>query len=202
MDSNQSPRLHKFVSRSYRYTLRTRDRQHMRFSLAGNHGQGGIEDTVLLNLSETGAGFLVARGTSLNLDEKIKVEIPIPGGETIAWWGRVVRLEEYHGGGWSFGPDDFAESPKTVVGLRFDPLPEGHSRAIRKGIEASFMQAMRDQQYRNWVYYRTVVKMNWMRTVLILGLLAFTIWFLWYFSQPSANYDAVKGSPWGERFKF
>ena len=198
----KSGNLNKFVTRSFRYTLRPQDRHDMRFSLEGQHGEGGIKDTILLNLSETGAGFLVSRGAEVNLGEKIKVEIPVPGGQTIAWWGRVVRLEEYHAGAWGHKPDEFNTDGRFLVGLQFDPLPEGHSRAIRRGIEQSFMQAMRDQQYRNWLYYRTFARTYLFRGFVAVALTAFLIWFLWYFSQDSANYDSVKGAPWGQRFKF
>ena len=50
--------------------------------------------------------------------ERIKVEIPIPSGDQIAWWGSVMRLEEYQGRSWGFQKDPF-ETPKLVVGVRF-----------------------------------------------------------------------------------
>ena len=153
-------------------------------------------------MSETGLAFMISHRASVHLNERIKVEIPIPGGDQLAWWGRVVRLQEYEPRSWPFSRDQFADSPKIIVGVRFDDLPEGHSRAIRKGIEASFMQAMRDQQFRNWHYYRRLVQQYLLQTLIGILLLGFTLGFIWYFSQPSANYDAVKGSPWGERFKF
>jgi hypothetical protein len=194
--------LRRFVPRSFRYVLRAEDRKVMRFSLAEDEGPGGIEKTLLLNMSETGVAFLVSSKTSVSLNERIMVEIPIPNGDQLAWWGRVVRLQEYEPRSWAFGKDQFADSPKIIVGVRFDTLPEGHSRALRKGIEASFMKAMRDQQYRNWVYYRTFAQQYLWKAALAAVLIAFTIGFIWFFTRPSSNYDPVKGAPWGERFKF
>lgn len=194
--------LRRFVPRAFRYVLRAQDRKVMRFSLDEEQGPSGIAQTYLLNMSETGLAFLVSNKASVHLNERIKVEIPIPNGDQLAWWGRVVRVEEYEPSQWLFSKDPFTDNTQTMVGVRFDELPEGHSRAIRKGIEASFMQAMRDQQFRNWLYYRTVARTYVFKALVAVLLLGLTATFLWYFSKPSANYDPVKGAPWGERFKF
>lgn len=174
----------------------------MRFSLDEEQGPAGVEQTLMINMSETGLAFLVSNKAQVHIHERIKVEIPIPGGDQIAWWGRVVRIQEYEPRSWPFANDRFSDNPKIIVGVKFEELPEGHSRVIRKGIEASFLQAMRDQQFRNWLYYWTFIQQYFWQAVIGALLLAFTVGFIWFFTQPSSNYDANKGAPWGERFKF
>lgn len=195
-------KLRKFMQRSPRYILRPQDRNDMRFSLQNTIGEGGIERTVMLNLSRTGVAFMVDRGHHPHLGEFVKVEIPIPGGEQIAWWGKVVRIEEYERSIWSFRKDPFHESSRVIVGLKFDNLPEAHSRALQKGIEQSFLQAMRDQRYRNFLYYKIFASQYFLRALMFAVLTALTVGFIYYFSQPDAKYDGKRGAPWGERFKF
>jgi len=194
--------VRQFKNRSFRYVLRTADNADMRFSLQSTQGAAGIEKTQLIDLSETGMSFLLGPATDVVVNERIKVEIPIPGGEQIAWWARVVRIEQHEPRGWSFASDGFGDDPPIKVAVRFEALPEAHARAIRQGLERSFMRAMRDQQYRNWLYYRTIALQNAWKAAVITALSVFVIGFIYYFSLPSANYDAEKGAPWGERFKF
>lgn len=174
----------------------------MRFSLQETRGAGGIEHTILLNLSETGAAFLADQGTEFKVGEQIKVEIPIPGGDQIAWFARVVRIQEYEPRTWLFGQDPFADQGKHLIALTFEDLPEPHSRAIRKGIEDSFLKAMREQQYRNWFYYRAYILHNLWQFIAYITLTILALGFIYYFSRPSENYDSKRGAPWGQRFKF
>ncbi|MBX3021440.1 MAG: PilZ domain-containing protein [Bdellovibrionales bacterium] len=192
--------IRKFKPRAFRYVLRPQDKTAMRFSLEHTTGSAHIEQTFLINMSESGVAFLIDPGTQVHIKERLKVEIPVPSGESIAWWGTVVRIQEYEPRSW-FGRDRFREDKKIMVAVRFDELPDGHSRAIRKGIEQSFMKAMREQQYRNWLYYRVLVLQNIGKFLLYILLFAAAIGFIWYFSLPSDNYDAKRGAPWGERFK-
>jgi hypothetical protein len=193
--------VRKFITRAARYVLRPEDRTSLRFSLQQDTGPGGITQTTMLNLSESGVAFLMDPGHHPKIGEHIKVEIPIPNGEQIAWFGRVVRVQEYQASRWSFRKDPF-ERPKVIVGLRFERLPEGHSRALRRGIEQSFLKAMRDQQYRNWQYYKTLFFQVIPRFVFYFLLTAAAAGFIYYFSLPDGKYDAKRGTPWGERFKF
>lgn len=197
-----APKLHRFVNRAPRYILRPQDNQIMRFALKDTKGQGGIDSTILYNLSETGVAFLMAPGTKLKIGDMIKVEIPIPKGEQIAWWARVVRTEEWRPQYWFFSDDSFKDDPKIMVACRFEELPEQHSQAIRQGVEQSLIQAMRDQKYRNRHYYRALFKQKVWQFLLYAVLTAICFGFLYYISRPSANYDSQRGAPWGERFKF
>ena len=83
--------LRKFVSRAPRYVLRPTDNQIFRYAL--NDQRMRPHSTRFLNLSETGVAFLVDQGVVPRIGETIKVEFPLPGGDQVAWWARVVRIE-------------------------------------------------------------------------------------------------------------
>lgn len=177
--------VRKFVPRAARYVLRPQDRTTMRFSLEDGHGKGApIQQTMLINLSETGVAFLTDSAQGFGLGDHMMVEIPIPNGEQIAWWGKVVRIEEYEPRQWFFKKDPFFDHPKMIVGVRFDELPAGHSRALRKGIEKSFLKAMRDQRYRTWLYYRTFFLQHSLQIMSYIILTALAVGFIYYFSRP------------------
>ncbi len=194
-------RARKFVQRAPRYVLRPQDRKDMRFSLEHTFGQGGIENTLLLNLSESGAAFVIEKNHAPKLGDRIKVEVPIPQGDRIAWWGHVVRTSFFEPRGW-FKRDGFDQESRVVVAINFDELPEPHSRALRRGLNRSFMQAMRDQKYVTWNYYRSAATEHFWKIFLYSLLTFIVLGSIWLLAQPSSNYDAKRGAPWGERFKF
>lgn len=192
----------KFVPRAARYVLRPQDRNIMRFGLEENASGTHVRQTLLVNLSETGAAFITDSVRGIHLGERIMVEIPVPQGEQIAWWGTVVRLQQYEQSRWFKREDSFFDQPKMLVAIRFDELPLGHSRAIRKGIEASFLQALRDQRHRTWLYYQMLAINYGLKFLAYIILTVLALGFIYYFSLPSSNYDGKRGAPWGERFKF
>ncbi|NJM10361.1 MAG: PilZ domain-containing protein [Bdellovibrionaceae bacterium] len=194
-------KIRKFKPRAPRYILRPQDRNIMRFGL--HEGPlSTVEKTILLNLSETGVAFITHSSKRFELGDLVMVEVPIPGGDQIAWWARVVRVQEYEPTRWWGKRDSFFDEPKTLVAASFEKLPEGHSRALRKGIDQSFMKAMRDQRYRTWLYYKMFVIQHFFQILAYVALtaIAFSLLYLW--SRPSENYDPKRGAPWGERFKF
>ena len=195
-------RLRRFVPRAPRYVLKPNDRNLMRFGLSQTRGPAHVEATTLVNLSETGAAFITDASCELKVNDRIKVEIPIPHGEQIAWFASVVRIEQYDDSGWlSFSPH-VPRAEQVVVALRFEDLPEPHSRAIRQGIEKSFLKALQDQQVRRVLYYKAYLTQKIIPLIgyLLLTLAAFG--FIYYFTLPSENYDAKRGTLWGNRFRF
>lgn len=192
----------RFVQRAARYVLRPQDRNIMRFGLEDNHRGAAVQNTLLVNLSETGAAFITDSVRGLHLGDRIMVEIPIPQGEQIAWWGKVIRIQEHQPRNWFGKKDSFFDRPKMLVAIRFDQLPAGHTRALRKGIEKSFLQAMRDQRHRTWLYYRTMALTYGFQFLGYIILTILALGFIYYASLPSANYDPKRGTLWGERIKF
>lgn len=194
--------LRQFVSRSSRYTLRPQDKNLMRFSLeTSGSGKGAIQETILLNLSQTGVGFLVDAATAPHMGDRVMVEIPVPSGDQVAWWAKVVRIEEFVPKRRFSQRDEFFEDRKFIIGLRFEALPDAHSAALRKGIEDSFLKIMRDQRYLNWLYYKTVARRAG-EVLFYIALAAAAAYFIYWLAQPDANYDAKRGALWGERIKF
>ncbi len=62
----------------------------MRFGLQeGNLST--VQQTLLLNLSETGVAFVTTSASKFAIDDLIMVEIPIPNGEQIACGPRGAR---------------------------------------------------------------------------------------------------------------
>lgn len=195
-------RIRKFVPRAPRYVLRPSDRNLMRFGLAALKGPAHIERTTLVNLSETGAAFVTDASSDLKIGDSIKVEVPIPSGDQIAWFARVVRIQEYDDRSWFSRRHSEASTEQIVVGLKFDELPEPHSRAIRKGIEQSFLKALQDQQVRKMLYYKAYFIQNVIPFLGYAALILAAVGLIFLLTRPSDNYDAKRGAPWGERFKF
>ena len=172
----------------------------MRFGLQeGNLST--VQQTLLVNLSETGVAFLTSSNQRFELGDLIMVEIPIPEGEQIAWWARVVRLQS-HEPRRSWGRrDKFFETAYTLVACTFEDLPTAHSRALKKGIDRSFLKAMREQRYRTFHYYKTFFMEHVVQLLAYAILCAMAFGLMYYWSRPDENYDAKRGSPWGQRFK-
>jgi hypothetical protein len=194
--------LRKFIPRAPRYVLRPQDRNVMRFSLEDTVGPAGVEETLLLNLSESGAAFVTSKALRIEVGERIKVEVPVPSGEQIAWWAKVVRVEEYVPRGWFSRGDAFSDSGRVIVALKFEDLPQGHSKSLRKGIEQSFLKAARDQRHRTYMYYKVLLLQHLPKAILVIALTLLAFAVLYWLQLPDEHYDSKRGAPWGERIKF
>lgn len=195
-------KIRRFVPRAPRYILRPQDRSLMRFGLASLRGPAHIEQTTLLNLSETGCAFVTDDTSDIKIGDTIKVEVPIPSGDQIAWFARVVRIEEFQERHWWSRSLEYEKTNQLLIGLKFEALPEPHTRAIRKGIEKSFLKALHDQQVRKVLYYKTLVIQNIIPFTFYILLTCAAFGLIYYLTRPSENYDEKRGAPWGERFKF
>lgn len=170
----------------------------MRFS---KEEGSGVFRTRLLNLSETGAAFLVDRSMRPEIGDLIKVEIPVPGLDQIAWFGRVVRLESYEGNSWWSEPDPFVDEEKIMVAVHFHDLPLGHRKAIKQGLEKQFLEELKERRLRQQMYLKHVFLENVYKYsgYILLSIASFAL--LYYLSLPNKNYDAKRGAPWGHRYK-
>ncbi|MGE0762675.1 MAG: PilZ domain-containing protein [Bdellovibrionales bacterium] len=191
--------LRRFVARAPRYVLRPNDNQMLRFS--PNNTSNRSFSTQLMNISETGLAFLIDRGHCPSIGEFIKVEFPVPGGEQIAWFGKVVRLEEFSRHPWWSDKRNSEHTGDVLVGIQFHQLPDGHRQAIRVHLQARFRELMKDRQMASWRQLGQFFNDNaWKMIMYVLSAL-FTIGILYFLSLPSPNYDSKRGAPWGQRFK-
>ncbi|MCB0351605.1 MAG: PilZ domain-containing protein [Bdellovibrionales bacterium] len=193
-----SSRATKFYPRAPRYTLNPNDNRFMRY--AHKDDQGRSFTTRFLDISQTGLAFITDPENAPHISDLIKVEIPLSGDESIAWWARVVRVEEYEPHKWYMKKDDFQDENQVLVCITFHELPPGHSRQIQETLEKKFIEQQaieRAQRMQNLALF--LASQTW-RILIYATLVAATIWALYYLSRPTLNYDAKKGAPWGERF--
>lgn len=189
-------RLRKFIARAPRYVLRADDLQFLRF--APEENADNIYSTRFINVSETGLAFLVERDLVPNLGDVIKIEFPVPNSDTIAWFARVIRMEEYERGGWR---PRHRRSDEILVGVRFLDLPEGHRKHIRKGLEEKFLEALKQNRKESLKSFLSYIFNTYSKLIFYAVCALATFALLYYLAQPSDNYDAKRGAPWGERFK-
>lgn len=191
--------LRRFVPRAPRYVLRPNDNQMLRF--APNKVLNRSYSTRFLNVSESGLAFLIDKASAPGIGEFIKVEFPVPGGEQIAWFAKVVRLEEFVPEEWWSETRAKDHENDVVVGVQFHQLPDGHKHAIRVHLQDKFGQLVRERSHarrRLALYYAS--EYGW--KILMYGIAAlFAFSILYFLAQPGPNYDPKRGSPWGQRFK-
>lgn len=82
--------LARYHARSPRYVLDTQDNNLIRYS--GAERLPWEEKTELRNVSLTGLSFICASDLSPKLGEIIKIQFAVPGSETMACYGIVIRI--------------------------------------------------------------------------------------------------------------
>ncbi len=83
----------RYWARSPRYILRASDSKLLRF--APNDQNSPAVDATVIDLSQTGLAFTVAKQSTPAVGSVIKVEFSVPEQEQIAWFARVRRVEPY-----------------------------------------------------------------------------------------------------------
>jgi hypothetical protein len=195
-----SQALRRFIHRAPRYVLRTGDNQMLRF--APQRGLNRTYSTQFVNVSESGIAFIVDPRSAPRLREVIKLEFTVPGGEQIAWFGRVVRLEEFHNSRWWSSKSDGSDDREILVAIHFHDLPQGHLNAIRMHLQGKFRQVAHDWKMARMRRAKSFLKEHAWQLVIYFAATVVTAGILFLLSRPSPNYDAQKGAPWGQRFKF
>lgn len=191
--------LRRFVARAPRYILRPNDNQMLRF--APNHVHNRSFSTRFVNVSESGLAFVIDRASAPRIGEFLKVEFPVPGGEQIAWFAKVVRLEEVDKHPW-WNRQALAEDPGVLVGLQFHQLPRGHREAIRVHLQEKFHEIIKTRRSAKWrVVNEFLREYGWKIFMYAISTLL-TFGILYLISRPTPSYDPEHGSPWGQRFKF
>lgn len=189
----------KFKSRAPRYTLNASDYRFIRFAHQNNSSQ--TYTTRFVDISLTGLAFVTDRDVSPNVSDLIKIEIPIDEKQPIAWWARVVRVEEYQPHKWHIRKAGLQDENQVLVAVTFHELPAGHARVVHEALEKKFQElyvSERQQKMQNTVLY--FAENIWRIFLYLLCALA-VFWFLYYFSQPDLVYKKGKGAPWGQRYR-
>jgi len=188
----------KFVVREPRYTLQPTDNRYIRFAREDENGQ--THTTIFIDISATGLAFVINSDQAPHLSDLIKVEVPLEDGQSVAWWARVVRVEEYTLRKWYVKKENFVGENPVLVAVQFQNLPAGHSTAIRHALDHKFKEVFklhrRQKFFRNLSFFQ---EYGW-RIFFCAILTALTVWFMWYIVQPTPNYNPKNGSPWGQRF--
>jgi hypothetical protein len=191
--------LKKFVSRAPRYVLRPEDKHLVRYSRDRGVGPTHVHQTKLVNLSETGLAILIDASGAPRVGERMKVELPVPNAEQIAWFALVVRVEIQESS-W-FSRNEF-EDEKVLVALRFESLPPGHRAMIRSGLEDRFQDELRERRRKQALYFRAIFMEHFWKVLMYLVGTVIVVGILYALSRPTENYDPERGSPWGQRFQF
>lgn len=119
------------LPRSPRYTLT--DNDDCQLLLKGASKEAEVFQVKLLDVSSSGIGILADQLSTPFVGEKIKFEFTVPGGESIAWWGKVVRLQPYTP---SDRQSDQISYLKVIVGIQFEPMPLNHRSNLRLAIKS------------------------------------------------------------------
>lgn len=191
--------LKRFIARAPRYVLRPGDNQMLRFS--PNNVKNRSFSTRLMNVSETGLAFLIDRRSCPRIGEFIKLEFPVPGGEQIAWFGKVVRLEEFSIHPWWSEKQEHDQEHDVVVGVQFHDLPDGHRLAIRNHLHERFFAVQRERQSARALRLRAFFSDHGWQIIMYALSALFVAGVLYLLSLPSPSYDEKRGAPWGQRFK-
>lgn len=178
-------------ARAPRYRFRPDDSRLIR---CANPGQSeNAFSTTTLNVSATGLAFRVERSLSPQIGEVIMIEFTVPGGEQMACFSRVVRIEEPREQ-WKKNYSD-----EVIVAVRFGRLGSGQKERLALGIGARLAQLQRHYRWRNW--YNTlsyIAEHRWQFIWITLSLVATAFIFSWVLT-PSGNYSPLHYIPWGAR---
>lgn len=118
--------LAKYHSRAPRYVLQPQDNTLVR--VAGPHQTPWEENTEIKNISLSGLVFTAAAELCPIVGEFIKIQFSVPGGQQMACFGLVSRLEP-HG------------KSEILVGVQFYKLEMPHRIALLQGLA----QRLKDQ---------------------------------------------------------
>ena len=186
-------RAHRYYNRSKRYDMEQNDLRHMRLVREPLTAPAHYE-TEILNVSETGIAFLMKIKEVPNVGEMLMLEFTPPGGNRIAWYGKVVRIEL---------PQDRAAwksfSTMALVAVQFHKMPSAFRHEIREGLDIKFRQIEFRKRKEKFIAYAMWMQKHWKKILLYAFSLLFTAMTLYMLSRPTPNYNERDPSIWGER---
>lgn len=190
-------KIKEFVKRAPRYMITPEDNCLCKFSKEHESESLTVE---FHNISSTGLAFITDRDFAPQFGETIKLQFTLPHlDHKLEWWGRVVRMHELHTRQWWQNQDE--KEDLVVVAVHFQNFPEGQKENIEQALRKQFVELRRKKRLQ-WIlgFIQFLSNHKW-KIIGISSLIVFTVAFLYFISRPSENYDAKRGSPWGQRFK-
>lgn len=184
--------LRKFVARAPRYSLQANDSTWMFF--ARPREKDSKHQTRIMNLSETGLAFVVDSLTAPKVGDLIKVEFPVPGFDQVAWWAKVVRLEEFQDLLPWFDDVGLSSGGKVLVGIRFEQLPDGHREEIRQGLYQRYLEEMSKMRAEAWLRRKQFLKRYYRQILLFSFCVAAGLVSLYALTQIEHLFDVQQGS--------
>jgi len=183
-------KLRQFVTRAPRLELSHLDSKDMYFALDSERGQK--HKTRIVNLSSTGLAFVAESPQAPSIGEKVKVEFSVPKEGKVAWFARVVRIEEYYDSRWWDPHDSFESPPEVLVAVTFEDMPEKHRASIQTGLDRRFDE-IRSERWR--AASRGIVAAffhNFWNIVLFVLCISATYMMLkWYSMHEPVNSESV-----------
>lgn len=128
MSSQSTEKLH---NRSPRYVLQMKDKKIMRYAPYPKGHRAFFTEVV--NLSETGMAFTVPFLDSPQINEMIMVEFAVPGGEPVACFAKVHRVQKY-----TLIEADFFQKDCKLVAVEFQKLPAAQHQTLRQSLQFEF----------------------------------------------------------------
>jgi hypothetical protein len=184
--------LRKFIHRAPRYILRPSDSQILNFSKQSE--TGSKHTTKIINISTTGIAFVVSRWQAPRIGDLIKIEFPIPAGDQVAWWAKVVRIESYTDQRWWDSSDSFDSPEEVVIAVTYIDLPEGHRKEIQKGLDERYQQ-LKKEYYASWVRGFTDFAFRNFWNFVLFGLcIVASVFALMLFTKYEPLFDRKNGS--------
>lgn len=192
--------LRKFLAREPRFTLGPKDNRHGRY--AQDENPESIYSSTIIDLSMSGTAFVVNRQDAPFIFERIRIEVPLGENDSMAWWGKVVRIQGHKPSGWFEKPEVMQDTDEVVVGVQFEPLPLGHATKVDRLLQQKFKEVEEQKKQVAWQSFRAICSYYTWEILLYCFVVIAGVWILWALSQPYANYSAEKGAPWGKRVWF
>lgn len=188
-----------FIPRAPRYILRPSDSQILYFA---QKNENGIKHpTRIVNVSTSGIAFLVTKAEAPRIDDHVKIEFPVPGGEQVAWWARVVRIESYSDSRWWSQNDSFDSSHEVLIAVTYVDLPSGHRKDIQQALQNRFHELQKQHRKEYFNDLKDFLLTNFWNFVLF-GLCAVAaVLALALFTRYEPLFDVKDGSAYDKLFE-
>lgn len=182
-------KLRQFITRAPRLELSHLDSKEMYFALDSERGQK--HKTRIVNLSATGLAFVAIAPEAPSVGEKVKVEFTVPKEGKVAWFARVVRIEEYYDSRWWDPSDNFETPPEVLIAVTYEDMPEQHKMSIQSGLDKRFQEIRSERFVATTRSFLFALKNNFWNLVLFgLCVVAGIMMLRWFSMAESFDTDS------------